>query len=210
MSYFEIREKVDKFTNTTTIMMNRPFEGLPCTSLSLSSSKSSGKTDSILIRYYHWDTDGLFGRGYSGTEGKNMIIRINDNENISLPFGRETCRVEKEFNKDRQEFYNKYHINNSVEINKMILEKICNATSIEFSLAGVEYTNTHSSAELQGFINYCRIFYNGLYNEDKYQVDVDSVSAEELSFSKPWSSTSIVLGLLTPLAIVIIIALLTR
>ena len=178
MSYFEIREKVDKFTNTTTIMMNRPFEGLPCTSLSLSSSKSSGKTDSILIRYYHWDTDGLFGRGYSGTEGKNMIIRINDNENISLPFGRETCRVEKEFNKDRQEFYNKYHINNSVEINKMILEKICNATSIEFSFAGVEYTNTNPrySAEFQVFINYCRIFYNGLYNEDKYQVDKDSLS----------------------------------
>lgn len=203
MSYYEVSEELDKFTNTTTIRMNRSFEDLGArsgysffgVSLSLWSVQSSGKTDSIFIKYYNRETD-LIG-GYSGTEGKNMIIRINDNENISLPFGSEDCSVSKKFNEVRQMYYNEYRVYNSVEINKMILEKICNATSIEFSFPCGEYTTSRLSAErLQGFINYCRIFYNGLYNEDKYQVD------KEIKMpSKPKLSISYIIKLIIALSV---------
>ena len=101
-------------------------------------------------------------------------------------------------------YYNEYRVYNSVEINKMILEKICNATSIEFKLAGSECL----AENCQGFINYCRMFYNGLYNEEKYLVDVDSLPAIQLT--SRYSPLKIALCMLLPLIIVIIIALLTR
>ncbi len=210
----EVVKEVDKFENKTTISMSIPFHlsSSMDKSLKLKSIQSSGKIDSISIRYYKRCSDyfSFGGRDLINccpetTEGKNMIIRINDNENISLPFGSEGRSVSKKFNEERQMYYNEYRVYNSVEINKMILEKICNATSIEFKLAGSECL----AENCQGFINYCRMFYNGLYNEEKYLVDVDSLPAIQLTSNSPLKVVA-ALCVFLPLIIVIIIGLLTR
>lgn len=169
MSY-KVEKSIDRFSNKTTIKMNKkcrissPF--ISVSQLKFRHCSIKGEFDSILIDYY-WT--GSY--NYIETSGNNLIIRINNNENITLPFefsGDRECSRHTDNNGNVSYTYYEY---NYVKINKQILEKICDATNIEFKVVDKEY----SGKKAQDFINYSRIFYNGLYSENKYHIDDTSL-----------------------------------
>lgn len=163
---YKVVTDVDKFANKISIEMNKEYK----LNRSLVEASRIGirncqllddNINSILIDYYYINRMGDQG-DYLYLNGGEMIIRINDSENISLPFFNESKRESSRSSIQRVEIHERYEYN-FVEINKSILEKICYANSIELRVRG-KRTKDHSIDKCQGFIDYCRIFYNGLYN----------------------------------------------
>ena len=165
---YKVVKDVDKFNDRTTVKMNKEYKFSKNMGVISYGSKinirylSKPDTDSIFLDYYYEDSGKKCDFLY--LDGGELIIRINDRENISLPF---ITKGERDIfsysvNGQNQTTRTEY---NFVEIDKTTLEKICNANSIELKVNGqnpIEY----SANKCQGFIEYCKLFHDGLYNTD--------------------------------------------
>lgn len=165
----KVVKSVDKFNNKTTLKMNKEYKLSRNIGVLSHGAKlmvrylSMPDLDSIFIDYYYeaWEDN----HDFLYLDGGNMIIRLNDRDNITLPFiatGERQLGEFKDANGREHTTRNEY---NFVEIDKVILEKICNATSIEFKMDG-ENPKVYEASKCNDFINYCKIFYDGLYNTD--------------------------------------------
>ena len=173
---YKVVKSVDKFNDKTTVTMNKEY----ILSNDIMSHKatvglryvSSPGLDTILWDYEYKDEyDFLY------LDGRKMIIRINDRENISLPFidkgDRETSSI-KDYNGEKHIIRTEC---NFVKIDKTILGKICNANSLEIKVNGqnpIEY----SARKCSGLIDYCKIFYEGLYHEGLYNVNPHNIDPQ--------------------------------
>lgn len=95
-------------------------------------------------------------------DGK-MVIRINDNENITLTPRDIYTNVEED---------GRCHECCSYLLNKEVLTKICKADKVEYEISSkyITFTNEDNKEnnEYGDFGKYCRRFYNGVYDENAY------------------------------------------
>ena len=168
--YKTIKE-VDKFANKTTIKMNKEYR------LSRSVGNLGGHGAKLQIRYvsipetekiiidYHYNNS----YDYLYLDNGKLIIRLNDSENISLDFICKGKRERSVYEDNNGNVDYEYYEDNYVEIDKETLRKICDAESVEIQVSGGN-TKEYSTDKANGFIDYCRTFYNELYNETAYEL----------------------------------------
>lgn len=169
---YKVVKDVDKFNDKTTITMNKEFALSKGTTIFTHRATigirhlSMPDVDTILLDYSYSEVDGdcLY------LDGSNLILRINNRENISLPFLTTGERSESEYDDNNGGEHTRSSEYNYVEIDKTILEKICNANSIELKING-RYPKEYDANKCNGLINYCKIFYNGLYNTDLFTIE---------------------------------------
>lgn len=169
---YKVVKSLDKFNDKTTVTMNKEYKlsnGIMSHKATVSLRYvSKPGLDAIFLDYYFEDSRDICDFLY--LDGREMIIRINDRENISLPFivnGERRISSIKDYNGQEHEIRTEY---NFVEIDKTTLKKICDAKILEIKVNGdnsVEY----SSGVCLGLIKYCRIFYEGLYHEGLYNIE---------------------------------------
>ena len=169
---YKVVTTVDKFNDKTTVEMNKKYKlsnGVFSHSAKICIRHlSKPGMDAIFVDYFFEDSNDICDFLY--LDGREMIIRINDCENISLPFildGEREISSIKDYNGQEHKIRTEY---NFVKINKIILGKICNANSLEIKLNGQNSVEYNSGVCL-GLINYCRIFYEGLYHEGLYNIE---------------------------------------
>ena len=172
---YKVVKDVDKFSDKTTLTMNKEFALSNGTTIFTHRATigirhlSMPDVDTILLDYSYSEVDGdcLY------LDGGNLILRINNRENISLPFLTTGERSSSKYEDNNGREHTRSSEYNYVEIDKTILEKICNATSIELKVGG-RYSKEYSASKCDGLINYCKIFYNGLYNTDLSSIEESS------------------------------------
>lgn len=168
--FIEIIE--DKFTDSTIIRMKyansfsyNPGDGwTPYINGRLTLVKDKN-AEVILLILKTTNKDWLFLR-----EG-NVILRIDDKENITLTPHELSSDVEQD-GRCREEC--------SYEISKEVLTKLCKAEKIEYKISS-KYkvvTNENNRSDNANFGQYCRRFYNGVYDENAY---VESLEIKQRS-----------------------------
>lgn len=171
---YKVITNVDKFDNRASTEMNEEYK--------MSHGKlfirylSTSDTEGVFLDYYYdrIDSDFLY------TAGGEMTIRINDMENIKLPFlGSGDRHSFNDFSPVNGRPYSAYDEYNWVSIDKTTLEKICEAKSVEIQAKG-KYKEEYSADQCQGFIEYCRVYYNGLYKTNKYNIQGNLMTPKEL------------------------------
>jgi len=198
---YQMIKEVDKFDNKTTMKLNERYRlardlGILSAGAELSVRYlSMPDEDSLFIDFFYsssYDThDFLY------LDGGNMILRINDCENITLPFiatDERSITSYKDSQRREHIFRTEY---NFVKIDKETLEKICNATSVEIKMGG-RNPKIYDASKCQGFIDYCKLFYDGLYNETKNTVG-------DISVKKGWTKRDTIILIIVTIAIVILI-----
>lgn len=176
---YKVVKSVDKFNDKTTVTMNKEYKlsnGIMSHKATVSLRYvSSPGLDTILWDYDYEDCEHEYDFLY--LDGRKMIIRINDRENISLPFidkgNRETSSIE-DHNGEKHIIRTEC---NFVKIDKTILGKICNAKSLEIKVNG-QNSIEYSASKCSGLIDYCKIFYEGLYHEGLYNVDPHDIDPQ--------------------------------
>lgn len=110
----------------------------------------------------------------------NIIININNTENITLEPNEPVSETsEGAFNEIRCVEYC-YYI-----INQEILHRICEAKSLDFSIRG---SHDRKVVNANGFINYARRFYNGVYDENAYIDSLNLTESEHNHLKSPGNS----------------------
>ena len=198
---YKVVKDVDKFNDKTTLKMNKEYKLSKNLGIISHGAKigirhlSMPNVDSILLDYYYEATEENHDFPYLD-EG-DLILRINDRENVILPFvGAGDRDTSSYVDNNGREHITRYEYN-FVEIDKATLEKIYNANSIELKVNGqnpIEY----SANKCQGLIEYCKIFYNGLYN-------ADVSTLEESKKGKGGCMSVVVIGALVVSAITILL-----
>lgn len=169
---YKVVKSVDKFNDKTTVTMNKEYKlsnGIMSHKATVSLRYvSKPGLDTILWDYDYEDCEHEYDFLY--LDGREMIIRINDRENISLPFivnGERRISSIKDYNGQEHEIRTEY---NFVEIDKTTLKKICDAKSLEIKVNG-QNSIEYSASKCSGLIDYCKIFYEGLYHEGLYNIE---------------------------------------
>ena len=178
---YKVVKAVDKFNDKTTVTMNKEYKISKNVGVFSYGSKfkirhlSMPDVDSIFLDYYFEDSGNKCDFLY--LDDGDLIIRINNRENISLPFIATGERDISSYEDNNGQTHTTRTEYNFVEIDKITLEKICNANSIELKLNG-ENPIEYSANKCFGLIEYCKVFYEGLYNTDinKLEVQVNKSS----------------------------------
>ena len=174
-------KEVDKFDNKTTMKLNESYKlsrdfGILSAGVELSIRYlSMPDVDSIFIDLYYFASEDVHDFLY--LDGGNMILRINDCENITLPFIATGDRSVSSFEDSQGIEHVSRTEYNFVEIDKTTLEKICNATSVEIKLGG-RNPKIFNASKCQRFISYCKSFYNGLYNLEENTLEGNTLDTK--------------------------------
>ena len=151
-----ITEDYDKFSDVTKIRMNNKVKlsSYPyiCGSLTLVRDK---KGESIFLILDTRNRDWIFLR-----DGK-MVLRINNEENVTLVPNEISTSVNEGVCREVCGY----------EMNKDVLFKLCQAEKIEYKISGLNgFTTNEDNAEKEhgDLGQYCRRFYNGVYDENAY------------------------------------------
>lgn len=162
---YTIVKQTDKFENKTTISMNKSFEtskrGLFDTSWAYLGIRylSMPGSDGIYIDFVFEKCvpNSEWHSGFLWLCSGKIVLRLNDMENLTYDFilsdSKREINTMNEYNKSCRE-YNFFKISNED------LEKICQAESIEIKVTGKGDTEVYTAEQCDGFIEYCKYFYD--------------------------------------------------
>ena len=107
--------------------------------------------------------------GFLNLDNGEIIIRLNDVENIALPFQmRVSDRKTSQYRDNQGEMRTSYSECNFCKMDKLTIEKISVAKYLEIKVRG-RNAQEYEAPECEGLIDFFRIFYLGIFCGEESQ-----------------------------------------